>query len=1646
MGKTIMSKIKWLLALCAVTVLALVGGIFSLNTKAEAKAEESITITQVQFRTSGENCYFFLRMDGQTDYATANQWHDPAMITNTNILDKVTVYFMDGSATLREVWTGVNCGTYIWGESHTLVFPMQAEYKSNMGIGARIDAGAEIPMLDGTKLVTAASRSFWTNGTGADMQVNNYAEGYKAIETTLAKVHLRGAFLIGLGEGNDWDGKGEALPTQAVGADGTNNHSIANWLKLYLANFTSKIKLHVKATDTWVTLGDALNPPADAPQFVMIYNGWGETGGIVRIAIDTAYNGTTVDKILFEKGCELPSYSFNGDAIAHTVHVLDAEYLCTSNDMSVAEAAVSWSFEKFNEITYLNEDGSVYTTQKCKQGDAIVLPAIPEKAGYEGAWTMAGGEAPTTMPANDITLQLKYEEKVVLPNNITQVQFRTSGESCFFFLRMDGLTDYTELNQWHDPSMVTSTNLLDKVHLYFLDGSATLREAWTGESCGTYIWGESHSLVFQMKSEYKSDMGVGARIDAGAEIPMLDGTKKVTEVTRTFWSPHNTADNAISNYTDGYNVISTSLAKLHLRGRINIGLGAGNDWVKGEGSADSLPTQVPGADGTNAHSGTYWRKMLACNFLGKVKLHVKETDTWVTLGSILNYNPEARQLTYYFNNWGETGGTMQIDINTAYNGTTIDKVLFEKGCEFPSYDYLGNADMAYTVQVLDKAYLCTSNDMSNAEWAIDWAFNEAYEVTFNGANLTYVAANQPVAYPTALSETKPDDENGSYTYNWFLNGELYDFSTPVTGNINLTSDGSFTLTERKYTLTYLKADGSVYKTEQYTKDADITLAGVPFKAGYEGVWTVEEGEVPTTMPASDVTLKAAYTKNFVVTEIQFRSNGEEYYFFLRFNATDYVTPNQVQDASFITKTNLLDNVTIYMEDGIYTLREIWDGVTVTTYRWGDTNTLTFKMKSGFISKNGMGARIAAGTEIPMVNGEVATTDVSRTFWTTTPAAERITDFAVQSYIEGYTEIETTIEKVHLRGVFLVGLGEGNDWNGKGEALPTQVKDANGSSAYANLNWSSIMMYMVDYQTKIKLHVKETDTWVTLGEAMDTMGNDPQWMFVFNGWGEEGGIMRISINSNLYNGTTVDKILFEKGCELPSYDMVASASAGHIVHVLTEDFMLSSNDMSNAEWAVDWTRQYKVTFNGENATYVNANATIAYPTDLSVNKDATAEYTYVYNWFLNGEIYNFETPITGDVNLTSDGTYTEIPNEYTVTYYALDGATVLYKDVFAYGSALTVRPVDSIEGYVDCGWAYLGAGEVPTTMPACDIAFQVQGTAKTYTLSFGETNVTVTYAQAIGELPAVPAQVGYSGVWTIDGEVVTAETIWRIDADKAAEAVYTANTYTLSFVVDGETVETLVVTYDAAIGTLPTVPAKAHYVGCWMMGEETLTASTVWTNASDMAATAAYNPVDYTVTFDGENATSYAYGSLVVKPADPTKESTAESDYTFIGWYNGEVEWNFDTDVVAGDMQLVAKFAESKRMYTVSFNVTGNDAIELEAMTVAYGTNVDLTKILDDEGVAGYIYSISVNGVEKASIKVVADVTVDITFTEKVEDSTDDGADAPTDEPEQPAGDGSIMDQIKDLAPGCSGVVGGLSMAIATLTVAGAALLCKRKED
>ena len=71
---------------------------------------------------------------------------------------------------------------------------------------------------------------------------------------------------------------------------------------------------------------------------------------------------------------------------------------------------------------------------------------------------------------------------------------------------------------------------------------------------------------------------------------------------------------------------------------------------------------------------------------------------------------------------------------------------------------------------------------------------------------------------------------------------------------------------------------------------------------------------------------------------------------------------------------------------------------------------------------------------------------------------------------------------------------------------------------------------------------------------------------------------------------------------------------------------------------------------------------------------------------------------------------------------------------------------------------------------------------------------------------------------------------------------------------------------------------------------------------------------YTVTFQSEGGSEVASqiraNTPADRPADPTKEG-----YTFIGWYNGESEWDFETPVTA-NLTLTAKWQVNQ--YTITF--------------------------------------------------------------------------------------------------------------------------------
>ena len=90
---------------------------------------------------------------------------------------------------------------------------------------------------------------------------------------------------------------------------------------------------------------------------------------------------------------------------------------------------------------------------------------------------------------------------------------------------------------------------------------------------------------------------------------------------------------------------------------------------------------------------------------------------------------------------------------------------------------------------------------------------------------------------------------------------------------------------------------------------------------------------------------------------------------------------------------------------------------------------------------------------------------------------------------------------------------------------------------------------------------------------------------------------------------------------------------------------------------------------------------------------------------------------------------------------------------------------------------------------------------------------------------------------------------------------------------------------------------------------------------------------YTVTFQSEGGSEVASqiraNTPADRPADPTKEG-----YTFIGWYNGESEWDFETPVTTG-LILTAKWQVNQ--YTITFKPEngGEDIV----ITQDYGTAI-----------------------------------------------------------------------------------------------------------
>ncbi len=167
--------------------------------------------------------------------------------------------------------------------------------------------------------------------------------------------------------------------------------------------------------------------------------------------------------------------------------------------------------------------------------------------------------------------------------------------------------------------------------------------------------------------------------------------------------------------------------------------------------------------------------------------------------------------------------------------------------------------------------------------------------------------------------------------------------------------------------------------------------------------------------------------------------------------------------------------------------------------------------------------------------------------------------------------------------------------------------------------------------------------------------------------------------------------------------------------------------------------------------------------------------------------------------------------------------------------------------------------------------------------------------------------------------------------------------------------------------------------------------------------------EYTITFDSNGGTKISSqtikeNDLVNKPSDPTREG-----YTFNGWYNGKVKYDFNTKVTE-NLNLTAKWTKNEtvtpddnkepekeevvvKTYTVTFNTDGGTKLS----SIKVKENDLITKpdtpVKEGYNFLGWYLN---NKTYNFSTKVTSDITL-LAKWEKVKTTEETGKDKPVEE-------------------------------------------------
>ena len=310
------------------------------------------------------------------------------------------------------------------------------------------------------------------------------------------------------------------------------------------------------------------------------------------------------------------------------------------------------------------------------------------------------------------------------------------------------------------------------------------------------------------------------------------------------------------------------------------------------------------------------------------------------------------------------------------------------------------------------------------------------------------------------------------------------------------------------------------------------------------------------------------------------------------------------------------------------------------------------------------------------------------------------------------------------------------------------------------------------------------------------------------------------------------------------------------------------------------------------------------------------------WLLDGQPYDFSTPVTGDLTLTA--AWTKL---HTVTFdYGIEGMTGSQQ--IADGGTLTEPYVPERDGYTFTGWLLDGRPFDFSTPVTGDMTLTAGWQENeppapvTHTVTFDSAGGSPVEPQTVADGaaaidPGVPSRDGYKFTgWLLDGEPfdfstpitgdITLVAGWE-ESEEPAPVLHTVtfddgtgNTVTVN-VQEGETVQE------------PSAPSRDGYEFTgWLLdgtpydfttpvtGDITLTAG--WEKTEEPVTT-------FTVSFRTNGGTAVEQqtiteGGTVEKPMDPTRDG-----YTFTGWLLDGQPYDFTTPI-AGNIVLDAAWEQN----------------------------------------------------------------------------------------------------------------------------------------